>query len=121
MHRSQVSDRDVRLAHAHDASGLEMIPESVARPTSVEEVAELLREATANRTCVTPAGLQSSTTGASITDTGILLSLRNLSQIGAVNTIDRTIRVGAGAVVAQSVPANTVAAGNPARVIREIE
>lgn len=35
--------------------------------------------------------------------------------------IGRNAVVGAGAVVAQSVPANTVVAGNPARVIREIE
>lgn len=36
-------------------------------------------------------------------------------------TIGRNAVVGAGAVVSQSVPANTVVAGNPARVIREIE
>lgn len=96
----RTSDPDIRVAFAHDASGLELIPESVARPASVEEVAELLREATADRTYVTPAGLQSSTTGASITDRGVLLSLRNLSHIGDVNTDERTIRVGAGAVVA---------------------
>ena len=100
MSHTRSTDQDVRFAHSHDASGLELIPESVARPTSVDAVAELLREATANRTHVTPAGLQRSTTGASITDTGILLSLRNLSHIGAVNTVERTIRVGAGAVVA---------------------
>jgi maltose O-acetyltransferase len=35
--------------------------------------------------------------------------------------IGRNAVVGAGAVVSRSVPANTVAAGNPARVIREIE
>jgi maltose O-acetyltransferase len=36
-------------------------------------------------------------------------------------TIGRHAVVGAGAVVVESVPANTVVAGNPARVIREIE
>jgi maltose O-acetyltransferase len=35
--------------------------------------------------------------------------------------IGRNAVVGAGAVVARSVPPNTVVAGNPARVIREIE
>jgi maltose O-acetyltransferase len=36
-------------------------------------------------------------------------------------TIGRNAVVGAGAVVSRSVPANMVVAGNPARVIREIE
>lgn len=36
-------------------------------------------------------------------------------------TIGRNAVVGAGAVVSHSVPANTAVAGNPARVIREIE
>jgi maltose O-acetyltransferase len=36
-------------------------------------------------------------------------------------SIGRNAVVGAGAVVSRSVPANTVVAGNPARVIREIE
>lgn len=36
-------------------------------------------------------------------------------------TIGRNAVVGAGAVVTRSAPANTVVAGNPARVIREIE
>ena len=43
-------DLDIRRAFARDASGLEMIPDAVARPTSIEEVTELLREATSART-----------------------------------------------------------------------
>jgi len=35
--------------------------------------------------------------------------------------IGRNAVVGAGAVVSRNVPANTIVAGNPARVIREIE
>jgi len=93
-------DHDVRFAHARDASGLELVPEAVARPSSVEELSEILQQATAERTFVTPAGWQSSTTGASITDKGILLSLRNFSAIHDIDTDQRTVRVGAGAIVA---------------------
>ena len=93
-------DLDIRRTFARDASGLEMIPDAVARPTNIEEVADLLREATSSRTAVTPAGWQSSTTGASITDHGLLLSLRGLATIGDVDTDQRCIRVGPGAIVA---------------------
>jgi len=95
-----VRDIDVRRAYARDASGLEMIPEGVVRPASIDETIELLREASSTRTFVTPAGAQSSTTGASITDAGLLLSLRQLADIHDVDTDARSIRVGAGALVA---------------------
>ena len=49
-------DLDVRRAYARDASGLELVPDAVARPADVAEVAELMREAAATRTPVTPAG-----------------------------------------------------------------
>lgn len=94
------TDIDVRRAFARDVSGLELIADAVARPKSINEVAALLQETTATRTAVTPAGAQSSTTAASIVDHGVLLSLRALDHIGAVDTDTRSIRVGAGAIVA---------------------
>ncbi len=100
MRTDVVRDSDVRKAYARDASGLELIPEGVVRPSSTEEMIELLREANADGTAVTAAGMQSSTTGASITDVGVLLSLRALNTIHDVDTDARSVRVGAGAVVA---------------------
>jgi FAD/FMN-containing dehydrogenase len=93
-------DESVRLAFARDASGLELRPESVARPESAEEVAEVLRTASASRTPVTAAGGQSSTTAASITDRGILLSLRSLDRVIDIDAKARTVRVQPGVIVA---------------------
>lgn len=92
-------DPDVRRAYARDASGLEMVPDAVARPAGAQEVVELLREASASRTPVTPAGAQSSTTAASIVDHGTLLSLRRLDRLLDLDRASRTIRVEAGVLV----------------------
>jgi FAD/FMN-containing dehydrogenase len=72
----------------------------VARPETIEDVLELVKKAVAERTPITSAGAQTSTTGASITDKGLLLSLRSLNQISDLDTRSRTIRVGPGAIVA---------------------
>lgn len=93
-------DLDVRRAFARDASGLELMPESVARPHDAIELAEILRDATATRTPVTTAGAQSSTTGASIVDHGIVLCTRALDKIMDVDVKARRIRVQAGVLVA---------------------
>lgn len=93
-------DEAVRRAFEADASGLYLCPDAVARPTSEEQVVELLREAAATRTAVTPAGGQTSTTGASITDVGTLLSLRSLDRIVDIDPQRRIMRVQAGALVA---------------------
>ncbi len=94
------TDVDVRRAYARDASGLELVPEAVARPVDAIEVAELLRDASSTRTSVTPAGAQTSTTAASIVDHGLLLSLRQLDQIVDLDRASRSIRVQAGVLVA---------------------
>jgi FAD/FMN-containing dehydrogenase len=100
MHARLSTDPDTRQAFARDWSGLELLADAVARPRDATEVQELLREASATRTPVTPAGLQSSTTGASITDRGWLLSLATLSRIHDIDVVHRTMRVGAGARLA---------------------
>jgi FAD/FMN-containing dehydrogenase len=93
------SDADIREMFSADASGLRYLPEGVARPESIEEVREVLREAAASHQSVTPAGLQTSTTGASITDKGILLSLRGLSGHLEIDADARTARASAGVIV----------------------
>lgn len=93
-------DLDVRRAYARDASGLELVPDAVARPSSVAHVVELLRDASATNTSVTPAGAQSSTTGASITDRGLVLSLRALDRVHDIDRHARTIHVDAGVLIA---------------------
>jgi FAD/FMN-containing dehydrogenase len=95
------SDPDVRKAYAADASGLQLVPDFVARPGSIEEVAELLKRASADAMPVTCAGAQTSTTAASISDKGILLSLRALDGIAPVDEESRTITVGPGALVGE--------------------
>ena len=94
-----VTDPGVRHAFARDASGMELTPDAVARPTTAEEAAEVLRQATAARTPVTTAGGQTSTTGASISDHGIILSLRGLDRILALDPAAGLVRVEAGALV----------------------
>lgn len=75
------TDAAVRQAYSADVSGLVMIPDAVARPTAADEVRDVLRRASSEHTPVTTAGNQTSTTGASITDRGVLLSMRAMDRI----------------------------------------
>lgn len=95
------SDRSVRETYEADASGLHLLPDMVARPESVDDVVELVRKAVSERISITCAGAQTSTTGASITDTGMLLSLRSLDRISAPDEKARTIKVEPGALVGE--------------------
>ena len=93
------TDPAVRLSFARDASGLEMQPDAVARPTSEAEVVALLQRASVDNIPVTPAGGQTSTTGASIAERGVLLSLRGLDRVLEIDGDARTVRVQAGALL----------------------
>jgi FAD/FMN-containing dehydrogenase len=92
-------DEEIRRAYSADASGLVMVPDGVARPRSADEVAALLAEASATGTPVTAAGGQTSTTAASISDRGILLSLRAMQRVIDIDPAARTARVEAGVLV----------------------
>jgi FAD/FMN-containing dehydrogenase len=94
------TDLAVRRAFAADASGITMLPDAVARPTTASEVAEVLREASASATPVTAAGWQSSMTGGSIADRGVLLSLRGLDRVLDLDRQAMTVRVEPGIGVA---------------------
>jgi FAD/FMN-containing dehydrogenase len=94
-------DEEVRRAYATDASGLVMVPEGVSRPTSAAEVAALLAEASATGTAVTTAGGQTSTTGASITERGIVLSLRAMDRVIDLDPKARTVRAEPGVLVGE--------------------
>ena len=95
------SDQSVRDAYEADASGLHLVPDLVARPESVDDVIEVVRKAASDRTPITCAGAQTSTTGASITDKGILLSLLSLDRISPPDEKGRTINVEPGALVGE--------------------
>ncbi|MBI2796024.1 MAG: FAD-binding oxidoreductase [Gemmatimonadetes bacterium] len=95
-----VTDRDLLRGFARDASGLELVPESVLRPRDERDVAEAIAAAGAAGTTITAAGAQTSTTGASITDRGALMSLRALARIGEVDPVRRTVRAQCGVIVA---------------------
>src|SRR5690349_1190120 len=89
----------VRQSFARDASGLEQVPDAVARPRTEAEVVDVLRGASGEGIAITAAGGQTSTTGASITDRGVLLSLRHLTEVGEVDREHLTIRVQAGVLL----------------------
>jgi FAD/FMN-containing dehydrogenase len=94
-------DEEVRRAYSTDASGLVMVPEGVSRPTSAAEVAALLAEASATGMPVTSAGGQTSTTGASITDRGIVLSLRAMDRVLDLDARARFVRAEPGVLVGE--------------------
>jgi len=90
------TDADVRQSVSRDASGLELVPDAVARPGSVAEVLMVLEEASRDRTPVTAAGGQTSTTAASLTDAGLLLSLRGLLGVRDIDHGAGSVRVASG-------------------------
>jgi FAD/FMN-containing dehydrogenase len=76
-----------------------MVPDAVARPASEEDVRQVVQESSSLRRPITPAGGQTSTTGASITDRGTLLSMRAMSRIIDIDVKHHRARVEPGVIV----------------------
>ncbi len=89
----------MRFAHARDASGIELVPDAVARAESADEVVEVVRLAAGLGSTVTPAGSQTSMTAASITDSGILLSLAGMKSVIDVDVTRAIARVEPGITI----------------------
>jgi FAD/FMN-containing dehydrogenase len=92
-------DVEVRRAYSKDASGLVMLPEAVVRAGDAQDVVEVVAEALRLDSSVTPAGSQTSMTGASITDRGILLSMSGLNRIIDIDPEKRSARVEPGITI----------------------
>jgi FAD/FMN-containing dehydrogenase len=93
------TDLGVRESFAQDASGLALLPEAVARPTTADEVVAVLREAHAGRTPVTPAGALTGYAGGALSDRGVILSLRAMDRVLDVDARAGVIRAEAGALL----------------------
>ena len=96
---TSTTDPGVLAAFAADASGLVLTPDAVARPTSADEVREVLRAAHATGARVTPAGALTGYSGGAVTDEGTVLSLRAMDRVLDVDPVARTIRAEPGALL----------------------
>jgi glycolate oxidase len=94
-----VRDPAVLEGYARDASGLRHVPEGLARPASQAEVVAIMKAAASAGTAITPAGAQTSTTGASIAGRGLLLSLRAMDRVLELDRVQRTARVEPGVLL----------------------
>ena len=93
------TDPDVRAAYASDASGLRQLPEGVCRPDTVADVVDLLRHARSDGFSVTATGAQTSTTGASVADSGVVMSMCGMNSILEFEPVPGMMRVEPGALV----------------------
>jgi glycolate oxidase len=96
-----VTDREVCGAYAADASGLSRVPDAVVRPQTEEEVADLVRACSARGIALTPQGLRSSTTGASVAARGIALSLERMTRVLEIDPERRVAVAEPGVVVSE--------------------
>ncbi len=116
-HPRVTADPDVCGAYGTDASGLTAVPHEVARPENEGELVDLLRICNDKTIGVTPQGLRSSTTGASVPygsppepRDGLALSLEKMNKVLEIDP-ERRIAVVEPGVVTADLKAQVRAAG----------
>ncbi len=96
-HPLWTTDLAVRQAYSEDASGLTGLPDAVARPTSEEEVLEIVRHCHAHRIPITAQGLRSSTVGGPLAFGGVALSLERMARVLDLDAARRVVVLEPGA------------------------
>jgi len=91
------ADDDARAVYSESAGIARIWPRAVAVPEDVDDLVQLVGWAAATNTPLIPRGSGSSMPNGSIGD-GIIVDLSRWRAIGAVNSVNRTIRVGPGAL-----------------------
>ena len=91
------SDLEARAVYSEAAGIARCLPLAVCVPESAEDVVILARWATATGTAMIPRGAGSSMGGGAV-GPGLIVDLSRLNQIGQVDVISRSIRVGPGAL-----------------------
>ena len=76
-----ITDPEILAAYNEDALGLTGNFESLFRPTSEQEVLEIVRTCVSQKTPLTAQGLRSSLTGAAICKNGAALSLERMNRV----------------------------------------
>ncbi len=95
-----ITDRDIVESYSVDSLGLRGQFLGVLRPCSEEEVLMAVREASAQGIKLTPQGLRSSLTGASIAQEGVALSLERMNRILDIDEKKRIAIVQPGVITA---------------------
>ncbi len=96
-----ITDPDILASYNEDTLGISGGFEGVYRPQSEKEVSECLRECVSRKIPITPQGLRSSLTGASICDRGVALSLEKMNRLIDMDGKRRKAVVEPGMVVSE--------------------
>ena len=91
-------DPDILSAYNEDALGIRGGFEAVFRAEAEDEIMDLVKKCAADRIPVTPQGLRSSLTGASMCDKGIALSLEKMNRIIDIDVKNRCAIVEPGVI-----------------------
>lgn len=93
-------DNDAFAAYSHD-SVISATPDAVFRPKSISEIQEIVRYCAGKKIPITCCGARTSMTGSSVTETGLLLSLENLTGIVDLDKNQHQVTVRPGTILGE--------------------